>query len=308
MVKKTEIKLLYDLLGVTAQEFYYLTKNSDNFYHTFKIPKRRGGYRIISSPMDKLLEVQRIIYKKILKPNFHPSDHCVGFVHKKNIIDNVMPHLGNDYVLKIDLKDFFPSIRFQNIIRIFKRLGYSHRVSYLLTRLCCRNNVLPQGAPTSPTLSNMVMKTCDYRLKIISQIYNLTYTRYADDLTFSSKECFTTEIVAQIYKVLEDSDLQINQNKTQILGPKDKKIITGISISSGCAKLPRITKRRWKQEFYLIKKYGLFQHMRNIKQILPTNVSCLQGQLSFWKMVEPDNKFIADAYKTLNEVISNLSK
>lgn len=308
MVKKTEIALLYDLLGVTAQEFYYLSKNADNLYHTFRIPKRRGGYRVISSPADNLLEIQRAIYKKILEPNFYPRAYCVGFVHTKSIVDNVMPHLGNDYVLKIDLKDFFLSIKFHKIIRIFRQLGYSYRVSYLLAKLCCRCNELPQGAPTSPILSNMVMEICDSWLENISQTYNLTYTRYADDLTFSSKVDFSAEIMAQIYKVLEDFDFLINQNKTQILGPKDKKIITGISISSGCAKLPRITKRRWKQEFYLLKKYGLMQHKQNIKKELSINVSCLQGRLSFWKMVEPDNKFIADAYKTLNTVISDLAK
>lgn len=306
MLNKEEFNKIAELFGVLPQEFYLLMRNPDIFYCNYKIPKKRGGYREISSPSLKLMAMQRAILKQILMPNFNPLPCCVGYVKDKNILDNVIPHINNPYLLKTDLEDFFPSITKEKVIYLFIKLGFSTRISMLLAALCCKKGALPQGAPTSPIISNMIMQSLDVAISEECARKNFAYTRYADDITISSKEIIDVNFFYRIQDIIKSSGMSLNEGKTHFYGPGNKKIITGVSISSGKPKLPRKTKRKLRQEVNMIEKYGLLNHMERTQQMSPIYIMSLKGKLAFWKQVEPDCPFVNKSFAVLQKAIERL--
>ncbi len=306
MNKNSFIKLA-NLFGMNSKDFFLLIKNPSIYYCDYTIPKRDGGIRYISSPTLQLMAIQREILKQLLLPYFDVPHCCIGFVKNKNILDNVRPHLKNIYILKTDIKDFFPSIKQPRIQQLFEKIGYSKKISSILARLCCRYGSLPQGAPTSPILSNMIMLDADGKISQLCEQYNFVYTRYADDITISSKNKINTDIILKIKKILAEEGFEIKKEKTHFYGKNSKKIITGISISSGVPKIPRKTKRAWHQEIMMIKKYGILGHMDNISHYNPLFIASFFGKISFWKQIEPDNTFLDEALLILKKAINDLS-
>lgn len=213
---------LAHLLGINSRTLSIVLRNIDNYYHKFEIKKRKGGKRVIVSPSPILIEVQNWILKEILeKIDLHEA--CIGYVKGKNVIDNAKPHLQSKYIAKIDIEEFFPSIRINRIISIFKHLGYTNKISYYLAKLCSYENRLPQGACTSPTISNIVAKRLDARLAGLADAFNLNYSRYADDLTFSG-DMLPYKIVDYINDILLSEKFKINHSKTKLLGKYSQKI------------------------------------------------------------------------------------
>jgi hypothetical protein len=153
-------------------------------YREFTIPKRSGGRRRILAPDDELKRLQRRILRRLLgRLRAHPAAH--GFERGRSIVTNALPHRGRDAVVRLDLVDFFPSTRAARIRRYFRRIGWNRAATRILVRLCTHEGRLPQGAPTSPRLSNLVNYRLDARLAGIAAALGAVYTRYADDLTFS---------------------------------------------------------------------------------------------------------------------------
>jgi hypothetical protein len=158
-----DLKHLSLLLGRTPAYLASVINGSSSHYRVFEIPKRSGGKRQITCPFPALLECQYWIYTHILSARkIHATAH--GFAINKSIITNARIHVGQEHFLKIDLKDFFPSIGINRVIAIFLSLGYTKDVSFYLAALCCYDKALPQGSPTSPVLSNLVAKGMDARL------------------------------------------------------------------------------------------------------------------------------------------------
>lgn len=308
MMDKIEFAQIAELFGLTVKDLFLLLNNPDIYYCDFKIPKRSGGFREISIPSLKLMAIQRAILKQILKPNFKPLSCCVGFVNNLNILDNVKPHLGNDYILKTDLKNFFSSITSNQVNKLFSSLGYSHKISAILTKLCCRLGSIPQGAPTSPMISNMVMVPLDRKIQSICDYQNFTYTRYADDITISSNTPIEKGFLDILSNLITQYNMSINVEKTHFYGPNTKKIITGISISSGEAKLPRATKRKIRQEINMIRKFGLLSHMEKTGQMSPLFIASIKGKLAFWRQIEPNNPFIIKAFEILKNAVKQLDE
>lgn len=308
MLNGDSFKLIAELFGIDVNEFYLLARDSDKFYCTYKIPKRSGGYRKISSPSLKLMAVQRAILNYILKPKFTPLTCCIGFVSHKNILDNVLPHLKRDFIFKTDIKDFFPSINFKIVQQLFVKLGYSSEVSNILAKLCCKNFCLPQGAPTSPIISNMILHKFDEEVMDLCAKKELIYTRYADDITISSTKQIDKILEKEISDILASYNMKLNYKKTHFYGINKKKIITGISISSGIPMLPRKTKRAWRQEINMIQKFGLLTHMENTNQVNPLFIPSLKGKLLFWKHIEPANRFIDKGFAILDKAVRELDK
>src|SRR5574344_573292 len=181
-------------------------------YKRFKLKKKKGGYRIIQSPIGELKYLQRWILCNILE-NIPSHLSCKGFEKGTSIIENAKIHLNSDSLLKIDLMRFYDSINEKRIFGIFKSLGYQSNLCVSLAKICTivpndmflnsfrrrENNlkkyiqskkdegILAQGSPTSPKLSNLVLKNLDKRLLSLAKKHNLNYSRYADDLTFSGE-------------------------------------------------------------------------------------------------------------------------
>jgi RNA-directed DNA polymerase len=153
-------------------------------YTRFTLPKRRGGVRTIEAPSEKLKTLQRRVLHRLLNPlPVHPA--ATGFVPGRSIVDNARPHAGRGVVINIDLADFFPSLTAERVTTAFRALGWNADAAAILSRICTTENHVPQGAPTSPAVSNLVCRRLDTRLAALAKKFGGHYTRYADDLTFS---------------------------------------------------------------------------------------------------------------------------
>ena len=286
------VKHLAVLLDIDYFVLLAMINHSSSFYYEFSIPKRSGGERRISAPYPVMLMAQRWINDNILsKVSIHPA--ATGFVKGGSIKDNVEPHLGNDCILKADVRDFFPSIAINRVRLIFKRLGYSRKVAFALASICCLDGVLPQGAATSPTISNIIFKRLDARMCGLASKFGLTYTRYADDLAFSGNS-ISPKFIEYVADIVRAEGFELNAEKTKLMPPRHQQIITGISVSSGCIKLPKATKRKIRQEVYYVLKYGIREHMKYQGFFDPIYLERLIGKMYFWQSLEPDNKFVIE--------------
>lgn len=256
------------------------------YYNVFTV-KGKNKDREITAPSLKLKMRQRWILDQILIKT-PLSNCCHGFVQGRSIVTNAKKHIGNKQILLLDIKDFFPSIKQDNVKSIFLSLGYSKSAAFRLAEICCFEGVLPQGAPTSPCLANIRCKDLDDELFQIAKLYNVEYTRYADDMAFSADIdlFFLIEIVK---KILSKYDFTINESKTRIYKDGSRKLITGILVKEDCLKLPKQYKRKLKQEIYYCKKYGVSTHLENTNSLSRVNFrEYLYGKVYYLKMVEPE--------------------
>jgi len=156
-------------------------------YREFFIPKRSGGRRRILAPEPELKSLQQRILRRLLaRLKSHPA--AMGFERGRSIVTNALPHQGQALVMRLDVKDFFATTRARRVQRYFRRIGWNRAAARLLTRLCTHQGGLPQGAPTSPRLSNLVNYRLDARLAAMASRLGAVYTRYADDVTISLAE------------------------------------------------------------------------------------------------------------------------
>jgi len=210
---------------------YRLCRFSDHFYKTCEIPKKSGGSREIAQPSKEMKALQGWILRNILDP-LCVSPAAKGFEKGTSVRDNAFPHRGCSAILCLDLEDFFPSIKVNQVWSVFRTVGYSPRMSAALASICCYNRCLPQGAPTSPKLANLVTLRLDLRMLGFVGRRGIAYTRYADDLTFSSlsarklQACFSV-----IQKIVESEGFRINGKKTRCAGPGRRHRITGLVVT-----------------------------------------------------------------------------
>lgn len=298
-----EFHHLSKLLGRTPYYLASAVNVTEYHYRTFSIPKKSGGKRTISVPYPALLLCQQWIKSNILyKARIHDAAH--GFVNGRSIKSNAELHLRQKHLLKMDLRDFFPSITKKRIINVFIRMGYPQNVSFYLASLCCLDEKLPQGAPTSPVLSNVVAHGMDVRLSKLAEKSGLTYTRYADDLTFSGEKIGIgiLEIIADIAK---SEGFEVNQTKTRLCRTKGRRIVTGISVSEDEMKVPRNFKRKLRQEVHYIRIHGYKSHISKLRVREPFYIYSLIGKLSFWQWIEPDNDYCSEALMYIRGLIEN---
>ena len=164
---------------------YTISNNAEKHYKVFKIPKCSGNCRTIYEPDYTLKSIQRNILNNVLSDR-RTSDFACAYKKGIGLVDNTNPHLNKKYILKLDIKDFFPSIDFVNVYKkAFPRYIYPEAVASLLTNLTTYNNFLPQGAPTSSYISNLILRSFDIKIGKFCKENNISYTRYCDDMTFS---------------------------------------------------------------------------------------------------------------------------
>jgi RNA-directed DNA polymerase len=279
-------------------------------YQTFLIKKKSGAERIINAPVRGLKSILRSL-NCVLQCLCEPNEAATGFVPNKSIVDNAKKHVGKNYVLNIDLKDFFHSfdrnkVKMAFMYEPFNLRGEREPLAFMLASLCTHTieiddelkAVLPQGSPTSPTLTNILCRQLDRRLSGLAKRLNLTYTRYADDITFSSQhniykdEDFNTEL-KRIIEV--NQNLLINPAKTRLQRPEFRQEVTGLIVNEKVNVHRRYIKqiRMW---LYLWEKYGyeraeqLFRNdyakdKGHVKKGKPNLTNVLDGKLEFLKMV-----------------------
>lgn len=291
------------LLGVEVNRLEEILNNVSGHYQEFWMRKRSGGYRMISAPDKDLQAIQSTIYSRILSSVTIVHPVAVGFRCGRSVVDNAAPHLGKRYVLKMDIHDFFGSIRSPRVRQTFKKIGYPENVSKVLGALCCLHRHLPQGAPTSPALSNIVGYEMDRKLAALAAEYGLTYTRYADDLTFSGDVFPKEQIIPQVKRIIRDEKFEPNHKKTHFMNQSSRKIITGVSVASGVKlTIPKSKKREIRKNVYFILTKGLAEHQRRIGSHDPAYLKRLIGMLCYWRAIEPDNTYASDSIAALKRL------
>ncbi|MCY7279816.1 MAG: reverse transcriptase family protein [Sphingomonas bacterium] len=214
-------------IGVSPLIILGILKNAEKHYRTFTIRKRSGGIRTINAPRTYLKVIQWWIYDVILA-EVENSPYAHGFVKGRSFIANATFHHGSRYVVNVDIKDFFPSVPLKAVIDQFLTLGYRSGVAEGLARLATLGGALPQGAPTSPALANMIFSATDGLLAEIANRHSAKYSRYADDLTFSSHTKIDRSLIGEVQECLAGLGMNLNEEKTRFMGPNMRLEITGL--------------------------------------------------------------------------------
>ncbi|MEI3551606.1 MAG: retron Ec67 family RNA-directed DNA polymerase/endonuclease [Acutalibacteraceae bacterium] len=248
MEKLSNIKTRNELavhLGISKRQLTYIlyVRKVESFYHTFSISKKSGGIRTICAPQGRL----KILQKKILclltehvselnQKRYNKVSHA--FEKGKGIISNSKVHRNKRFVINIDLEHFFDSFHFGRVCGYFEKnrdFQLAHNVALDLARLLCYRGCLPQGAPTSPIVANLICQTLDMHLLQISKKYHLDYTRYADDLTFSTNDKNFLKLQEDFIKELQQeilrSGFRINSNKTRLQYRESQQKVTGLVVN-----------------------------------------------------------------------------
>lgn len=278
-------------------------------YRTFEIPKRTGGMRLISSPNGLTRDLQEKL-APILAGAYdaHPSAH--GFLKAKSVVSNAQEHLGQRLVLNIDLEDFFPTINFGRVRGLFMARPFfmGAGAAAVMAQIVTHRNGLPQGAPTSPALSNFIAATLDRKLTRLAKQNRLRYTRYADDITFSTNQpTFPPSVVMTdgasgkivpaeaLERAIAASGFAINRKKVRLQTRHQRQTVTGLVVNNQ-ANVHRARIRKIRAMVHAWEKFGLdsaaWEHFRKYRggEKAPENPArafrnIVYGQLSFVKMV-----------------------
>lgn len=281
--------------GMDAGFLYAASNAPENFYRSFKIPKKSGGIRIIDEPLTDLKFTQRWILDNILV-KIPLSVAANAYQSGVSIRDGARLHLRRNKIIKIDFKNFFGSIRKDSVYRIFNEFGYSNAVSGLLTGLTTFRGHLPQGAPTSAALSNIFMREFDDLLLSFARARGFRYSRYADDLILSG-DVSRTEILDIVSRSLP-KNIKINKEKTKIMRSGGRQIVTGIIVNKKLS-APIEMRKKIRQEIYYINKYGLGDHLEFIGEVRANYIDHIIGQIDFCIFCDPKNKKLIDAKKII---------
>ena len=245
--------------------------NRAQHYTSFPIPKSNGHVRVLRQPSSALKNIQKKLLKffeEVAASNnpkyfyFKHSRHAHGFVKEKGILSHAAIHQGQKYILRVDLQDFFPSITFGRVLGLFQKLGFSRSVSILIANICCdpiQPLSIPQGAPTSPFISNLLVKRLDKRVYALARKWHVRYSRYADDLTFSHGSHFEyKDFVSEVNTIVNSEHFSINQDKTLWMPYSQRQMITGIIVNDGF-NLPRRYIKSLQSALYHCKKNSVLK-------------------------------------------------
>ncbi len=286
------IEDLSSLTHLSKGLLFRLIKYPEKNYFSYEIPKNTGGNRDIHQPSFELKAVQGWILRNILE-KLNSSQAATGFEKGKSIKNNVSPHVGAKAILCLDIDNFFPSINGSRVWNVFFIAGYSAKASSLLTNLCTFNGFLPQGAPTSPKLANLVCWRLDRRLMGYLGKRRIIYTRYSDDLTFSSSSLTSLSKAYYLIKhIIEDEGFSINKNKTRFRGPARAKIITGLVLNSSGFGIGRKNYRKLR---------SMIHNLAISNNVDDVTITYLNGYLSYLADVDSTN------YKRLTTYIGDLA-
>lgn len=270
-------------------------------YVDFTIPKESGGQRKISAPVKPLKAIQKAL-NIVLQSIFVPDEHATGFVLEKSVKDNAMIHVGQTCIFNTDLENFFPSITKLMVRRALHReLGdrlQSNEVINIICKICTVPDssgieVLPQGAPTSPVLSNIVLKSLDKDMSKLAERMECKYSRYADDITFSHSKSIRRMSPfwqSRIYNIIAKYGLKVNEKKTRTFVPGTRREVTGVVVSDKI-NVPRSYIKQLRVLLHLWEKYGYAQAQiiftRDFyKGIEKSLVNVIDGKINYLEMIK----------------------
>jgi retron-type reverse transcriptase len=225
-----------------------------------------------------------------------PTPYATAYVKKKSLLHNVSPHSANRYFLCLDLENFFPSISTNRTANIFRLIGYSWRAAFFLSELCTCDGGLPQGAVTSPALSNLAAAKLDRRIAGFTSRRNIVYTRYADDITLSSNNpASLCKVLPTIMRIIKNERFQPNLEKTRLVGPRRRCLVTGLVKNTD---EPRFGIGRYKKRRMRAVMHNLL--IKGKTDIKYDSAESILGWLSFLKGVDEES------YEQMNRTWENL--
>lgn len=271
-------------------EMLSCSNHAEKHYRCFTLPPQRQ----IHAPAPEIRAYQKWIYKNLLA-EMPLSEATIAYRRGCKLSESLRCHEGARWMLKMDISSFFNSIRENQVYRVFEQLGYySRAVTVLLTKLTTLNGHLPQGAPSSPALANLVMLDFDNTILQYCTGCNLRYTRYSDDLVFSGDDMDAPALIRFVTRELAKLGLQVNREKTRVYGPGSRHYALGV-VCNEFAHTPRTYRRELRKEFHFIQKYGLAAHLDrkfNAKNRPQPGmyIRRLLGKTSWILSFEPENK------------------
>lgn len=309
--------------------YYCNPNNSFHRYKQFNIKKKSGGTRQITAPRNQSFMLLLSYVNEILKSLYTPSDYAMGFTEGRSVVTNACIHKGQNYVFNIDLKDFFPSIE---QARVWKRLQLEpicmkQPIANIIAGLCSMKikddngtvkYILPQGAPTSPILTNMICDKLDRRLAGLAKRFGLHYSRYADDITFSSMYNvyqINGEFLTELQRIIESQGFTVNDDKTRLQKVGSRQEVTGIIVSDKLNVTQKYV-RDIRNILYIWSRYGFdaaynkfFPKYKaekgHVKKGEPDLVNVLDGKLMYLKMVKGEGDSVYLRLKQKFDLLAN---
>lgn len=284
------------------REFDDLLRTRDSHYRRSRIPKNNGGTRELLVPDWDMRRHQRFIQKNILY-KIPVSEHACAYHKHRGLVDLARPHIGHEVLIHIDIKDFFTSITEQMVFEALRReTGYAKTVAGYLSRLCCYKHYLPQGACTSPALSNICFKGCDDEIASLAKQNGMAYTRYSDDIYLSGDNVDAKAVVQDVRNILGRHGFHMHNDKTRILGKHQAQMVTAIVVNEKM-QVSRAYRRNLRQEIYYLRRFK-----DGAKAVPPAGdyedyLYQLLGRLSFVLYVDPENKEFSEAKNMIQDIL-----
>ncbi len=216
----------------SRKQLTYNLRNTDSLYKTFQIPKKSGKPRTITAPNPSLKAIQRCL-AFLLQSAYQPTISVNGFVPGRSVVSNATVHADKKFVLNLDLENFFPTISFGRVLAVLKLnpILAQPKIATYLTQLACYNGFLPQGAPTSPVISNLICQRLDRRIEALVKSQKIAYTRYADDLTLSSDQPFQNGLLNHLDQIIQEEGFMINMEKVRLQLKNSRQEVTGLTVN-----------------------------------------------------------------------------
>lgn len=308
---------LAKLLGIKASFLTYVlyVLKPSTQYHSFEKTKKNGGKRVICSPSERLKKIQsslsyilqncieEINHERGLEEKKSSSQKLShGFVRKKSIITNTLPHLNKKNVLNIDIEDFFGSFHFGRVRGFFiknKNFSLDPEIATVIAQIACYDNKLPQGSPCSPVITNLISHSLDIRLASLAEHYSCTYSRYADDITLSTrKKHFPYKIITHsggkpvigksLKREINRADFEINNSKTRLFYKDSRQEVTGLVSNKKPSVKPEYYRKVRAQCHKLFKDGYFFQKVNGVE--VDGDINKLEGKLSFIDQIDHYNR------------------
>lgn len=292
-LQDNNIPVIYNLRHVRKifkikykEQDLFFGRSRKQLYRTFEIPKKSGGSRVIEAPVERLKAIQRWIKDEIID-SFSPSQYATGFRKNLSIVDNAKKHVGKELIISFDIKDFFPSITYADVLRMFVYMGYKLDVAHLLTKLCTNGeDVLPQGSPASPSISNLILLKMDKRLGRLAETIACDYSRYADDITFSGGKQIKS-IIPFVKEIINEEGFTVNEDKVRLRYSNQKQEVTGLIVNTKLSVSSTLIKEL-ENAIFFCSKYGVEDHMSYIGCDKSFYKEHLYGIAYFVNMVDSD--------------------
>lgn len=245
------------------ETLYAISNTLSQHYRKISIPKKDGSYRTIYEPSPLLKSIQKNILTNVLNGR-SCSIYATAYQKNKSFVANATPHVNQPLIYKLDIEDFFDSIDFLKVYQYaFPTIYFPPPVAGILTHLCCYNHCLPQGAPTSPMISNLVLKPFDDYIGTWCLERNIHYTRYCDDMTFSG-DFNVKQLHNKVQSFLETMNFTINKKKTRLISQHEQQLVTGITVNKK-TQVPKSYRKKVRQETYYCLKFGTKSHLIKTK-------------------------------------------